>query len=215
MKPDTQDRLLAALRGEAAEPGATDPSSRAGRQLRRLLLDELQADQQTQALARGQTVAAADEALIQRLRAAGAFQATGRRSRWHVLAQRWLNLRGWLALPTLATALGMTFVLLRPQPLPPADDGATQWRGAIAVQQVQAADPAAWATELQAVFAQHQQPVRRVALPQGAGIELQARVPADATALRAALVERHVVVPANGQLLLRVVPTLQTGGQAR
>jgi hypothetical protein len=187
MTPSPQDRLLAALRGEPSATGPADAAHRAGAQLRRLVLDEV--------VAEAPDPDAADEALMARLRAAGAFRQPQRR-RWSFA---W---PAWLAVPALATALGAGLLFL---PLtPPEPEPASAWRGAAQAQQLRAADPAALATELEALLTRHGAPVRRVSLPGGAGIELQARVQADATALRTALAERGVQVPANGQLLLRV-----------
>lgn len=187
MRPDTHDRLMAALRGDPPADDTPDPAHRAGMQLRRLMLEELHAN------APASTTAAADDALMARLRAAGAFRPPQRR--WPTF-----SLHAWLALPALASALGVSVLLLQA----PVPEPGSAWRGGAAVLHLRAADPAARAAELQALFARHGQAVRRLDLPDGAGIELQARVPADATALRAALAERGVLLPANGQLVLRV-----------
>lgn len=198
MNAEQEARLIAALRGIQPDDSPTSPASQAaqaGLRLRALVLSEMQAD--------AEGAAKADDVLIARLRAQGAFTHRAvSQPRW-----RWPTVR-WLLLPSLATALGVSVLMLR-APAPPLDDQASQMRGAEQVQRIAVADPAAWVAELQALFAAHQLALRRVDLPGEHGIELQAQLPASETALRQALAERHVTVPPHGRLFLRVVKAQQ------
>lgn len=190
MNADQEGRLIAALRGDQPDDS---PAGQAGLRLRALVLSEMQAD--------AATATAADDALIARLRTHGAF-VTPRsvKPRW-----RWPTLR-WVMLPSLATAMGVGMLMLRPS-APPLDGGSpgSQLRGAEQAQRLTVADPAAWAAELQTLFAAHKLALRRLDLPAAQGIELQALLPANDTALRQALVQRGVSVPPHGRLFLRVV----------
>lgn len=193
--PFDLDRCLHALGGSATQN--QDASTRAGRLMRKLMLT--------------QTSALADEAnvaLMARLRAAGAFQGR-QRSRYGWPA--WLNLPATAGLLSLA-GVATLFIMLRPVE-PPPDDGLEVLRGAEQGQQrLQVADPAAFATELQALLQERHLLVRRIDAANGASIQLQAKLPADALQLRQALLARGVQVPAHGRLSLLIEPV--PGGRA-
>lgn len=192
MNADQQAQLIAALRGGVPDD---NPAGRAGLRLRAMVLSELHAE--------AAEATAADDALTARLRAHGVFTGRSAKPGW-----RWPTVR-WALLPGLATALGVSLLMLRP-PAPPVDaDGAatqaTQMRGAEQAQRITVADPTAWAAELQTLFAAHKLPLRRVDLPGQQGIELQALLPPGQALLREALSARGVSVPVHGRLFLRVV----------
>jgi hypothetical protein len=191
-------RCLHALGGNATQN--QDASTRAGRLMRKLMLAE---QAQSSALAHEANIA-----LMARLRAAGAFQ--GRRTQRH-----WWP--AWLSLPATAGLLSLAgvatlFIMLRPVE-PPLDDGLEVLRGAEQAQRLQVADPAAFATELQALLQAQHLLVRRIDSASGASIQLQAKLPADAQQLRQALLARGVQVPAHGRLSLLIEPV--PDGRAR
>lgn len=191
MNAEQEACLIAALRGVAEPSAAAEPAALAGQRLRGLMLAEIEADTAT-------TGAAADAALLARLRAHGAFKQPGR--------LRWPRWQQWIWLPSLASALGAGLLWLRPSAPPLNDDSAaSQMRGAEQAQPLAVADPATTAAELQALFATHQLALRRVDLPGAQGIELQALVPPGHAALREALAARGITVPTHGRLFLRVV----------
>ncbi|MBT9491844.1 MAG: hypothetical protein IV107_05755 [Paucibacter sp.] len=186
------ERCLHALGGNATQN--QDASTRAGRLMRELMLGE-----------QAQTSAVDDEAtvaMMARLRAAGAFQ--GRRRQTHGI--RWPT---WLSLPAAAGLLSLAgvatlFIMQRPIEQLPFDDGLEVMRGAEQAQRLQVADPAAFATELQALLQAQHLLVRRIDAAGSASIQLQAKLPDDAGQLKQDLLARGVHVPAHGRLFLLI-----------
>ncbi len=205
------ERCWHALSGQATQH--QDPSTRAGRLMRRLML-ERQAHAQAHLsapIAKANPSEASNEALMARLRAAGAFAGrpaqTGLGQRLAGLVRG--GLPAWLSLPAAATGMlslagvAALFIQLRPA-APPFDDGQQVMRGAEQAQRLQVADPVGFANELQALLQTQQLLVRRVdsASSAGAVVQLQAKLPDDAQPLRQALLARGVVVEAHGRLSL-------------
>lgn len=181
--------------------GSVTASSRAGTLLRQLVLRAQQARQAQDA--------AYTQALLDRWHTMGLLAPRPARS----LAARWaLAARHGLATPArrvgvstlaLASVLMGVWVTRGPQvdghKAPGQDGDAGVMRGADAVPQVTAADPAALAQRVLAALQSHQIAARRVDLPSGS-VQLQARIPADAAAARQDLAALGIPVPAHGRL---------------
>ncbi|MEJ6004698.1 hypothetical protein WG899_03995 [Paucibacter sp. AS339] len=208
------ERCLHALSGQATQH--QDPSTRAGRLMRRLLLER-------QAHAGVVTVVAhpteaANQRLMARLRAADAFSGKpidrgGPRWLPRLLQQ---GLPTWLSLPAAAGLLSLAgmaiFMLVRPVPtsgLDPqaTDDGLEVMRGNEQAQHLRVANPQAFADEVQALLKARQVPVwRKDGLPPAGQspqqIQLHAKLPADDAQLKQALQARGISLPEHGRLFL-------------
>lgn len=191
---------LDALRGAADGANAPDASARAGAWMRRLMLEQLQP-----------TAAdtAAEQALLARLREAGAFAGRHRATPWWRRAVDVLggSDRRWWAVPGLAL-VALVAVRQLPDPAPEPAEGDVM-RGAEAPQRIVSERPELLAAELQALLQNHGVTARLS--PQPAGVlQLQARLPSEpaerAAALAQALRQRGVEAPAHGRLFVLIVP---------
>jgi hypothetical protein len=112
---------------------------------------------------------------------------------------------GLYALAASLIALAATLLILQPgqEALPPGDAGST-WRGGEKSQHLRADRPAETASKLEILLSAHGVAVRRQV--HGQQIQLQARIPPDATALREALRAEGISVPDHGRLDLLLTP---------
>ncbi len=190
---------LDALRGVASEAGATDASARAGAWMRRLMQEQMQP-----------TAAdtAAEQALLARLRAAGAFAGQQQTTPWWrraVIALGGAD-RRWWAVPGLAL-VALVAVRQLPDPSPVPDEGDVM-RGAEAPQRIVSERPERLAADLQALLQGYGVTARLSAQPAGV-MQLQARLPSEpprAAELAQALRQRGVELPAHGRLFLLIAP---------
>lgn len=196
------EHCLNALRGAAGDTAVPDASVRAGTWMRRLVLEQLQPTA---------VDTAAEQALLTRLREAGAFAGPRRAPPWWRRAVDALSGgdRRWWAVPGLAL-LALITVRQLPDPAPVPDEGDVM-RGAEAPQRIVSERPQQHAAELQALLQAHGVTARLS--PQPAGVlQLQARLPSEperAAVLAQALRQRGIEVPAHGRLFLLIVPATQ------
>nr|WP_316642201.1 hypothetical protein [uncultured Roseateles sp.] len=191
------EQCLAALRGAEASP---DASARAGVLMRQLMLEQLEPTPAD---------AAAEQALMARLRAAGAFATP----RPRLALPHWLTTPDWrwLAVPGLAL-LALVAVRQFPEPVALPAEGDVM-RGAEAAQRITAEHPEQLAAELQTLLLAHGVTARLSSQAQGL-VQLQARVATPDPGLILALAQHGVQVPAHGRLFLLIVPATPGKPQA-
>lgn len=182
--PDTLDRWIRALNGRA-EPGTPPELLREASIVRDLVVHH--ADSR---------LGAPSEQDLQR------FLFRLRQEK--LLAERPARL--WLyAFAASLFMLAGTLLILQPgQERTYPDDAPSTWRGGEERQRLRVDRPAETASTLETLLSAHGVAVRR--LEDGRRIQLQARIPPDAFALREALQAEGIHVPAHGRLDLLLTP---------
>jgi len=198
---DDRDEVINAwidgLQGQDSVSGL-NAAARSGALLRQVVL---QASQD-----RAPQDAAQEQALLDRWAGMGLLRGRKQSSAdWLRAVWGWLPSRGpWIGLSTLALVggLGLSVWFSDRQPTNEqsgAESDVSISRGSEQPLQITADDPSALALRIGDVLKSNSIPVRRLDLPDGA-VQLQARLPADATLARASLAPLGIAIPSHGRL---------------